>query len=434
MKKELKFQVSCSYGPGRYDKSYEEMANDYPLPFVRWTEQRNFEAILDMMATGKIDVKPLISKRVAFEDAEAAYMDLSKHNTNLGILLEYKSENKDRSNETLILNQSPNLKSLNPNVTFIGAGNYASRTLIPAFKKAGANLHTLTSSNGVSGTLHGIETGFLQTSTDTAGSIDDEKTDTIVIATRHDTHANLVNHALKSGKHVFVEKPLAIDVKSLKSVQSTYKKIYSNGPKPQLMVGFNRRFSPLVQKMKRLIQSVDEPKSFIMTMNAGAVPVDHWVQDYSVGGGRIVGEACHYIDLMRFLADAEITSVQARRIGDHPALDVTEDKASITLGFSNGSFGTILYLANGSAKYPKERIEVFVGNRVLKIDNFLSLNGFGWKNFKKKRLWRQDKGQVPCVSAFLSSIKNGIPAIPVNELFEVARISIEVSNILRRQK
>ena len=203
--------------------------------------------------------------------------------------------------------------------------------------------------------------------------------------------------------------------------------------KPMVMVGFNRRFSPQVQKMKALLQAVKEPKSFIMTMNAGAIPANHWTQDNAVGGGRIIGEACHFIDLMRFLAGSPVVSIQARRMGDAPGVVITEDKASITLGFEDGSFGTILYLANGAASFPKERVEVFAAGRVLQLDNFRKLKGYGWPGFSKMNLWKQDKGQNACAAAFLQAIANGVPAIPVGEIFEVARVTIDVAEQLRQQ-
>lgn len=199
-----------------------------------------------------------------------------------------------------------------------------------------------------------------------------------------------------------------------------------------LMVGFNRRFAPQVQKMKALLSGVREPKSFIMTMNAGAIPPDHWTQDRAIGGGRIIGEACHFIDLMRFLAGSPIVSVQARRMGDAPGVAVTEDKAALILGFADGSFGTIHYLANGAASFPKERIEVFCAGRVLQLDNFRQLRSYGWPGFKGMNLWRQDKGQNACAAAFLNAIAEGKPApIPPDEIVEVARASIEAAGILR---
>ena len=248
------------------------------------------------------------------------------------------------------------------------------------------------------------------------------------------THAYLVADTLKAGKNVFVEKPLAIDLEGLNLIMASYKDANLQNGAPQLMVGFNRRFSPHVRKLKALLDPIKEPKSFIMTMNAGAIPADHWNQDIKVGGGRIIGEACHFIDLMRYLAGSKIVSVQARRMGDNPVLNITEDKVSITLGFEDGSFGTILYLANGSKSFPKERIEVFASNGVLQLDNFRKMRGFGWKRFKKMNLVRQDKGQYECCKAFLEAIETGKSAIPVEEIFEVARVSIEVAELLRSQK
>jgi predicted dehydrogenase len=199
------------------------------------------------------------------------------------------------------------------------------------------------------------------------------------------------------------------------------------------MVGFNRRFSPHVQKMKALLASVNEPKSFLLTMNAGAIPPNHWTQDRECGGGRIIGEACHFIDLMRFLAGSPIVSVQSRCMGGLPAAVVAEDKASITLGFEDGSFGTILYLANGAASFPKERIEVFAAGRVLQLDNFRRLRGYGWSGFSSMNLWKQDKGQAGCAAAFLAAIESGTSAIPLDEIFEVARVTIEADRLLREQ-
>jgi predicted dehydrogenase len=199
------------------------------------------------------------------------------------------------------------------------------------------------------------------------------------------------------------------------------------------MVGFNRRFSPQVKKMKALLQAVNEPKSFIMTMNAGAIPANHWTQDNSVGGGRIIGEACHFIDLMLFLAGAPIVSVQARLMGNSSSMVMTEDTASITLGFEDGSFGTIIYLANGPTTFPKERVEVFVAGRVLQLDNFIKLKGYSWPGFSRLHLWKQDKGQNACAVAFLQAVEKGVPAIPPEEIFEVARVTIQVAELLRAQ-
>jgi predicted dehydrogenase/threonine dehydrogenase-like Zn-dependent dehydrogenase len=433
--KELSFQVSCSYGPGRYDPNYEEKGQDYPLAFVRWTEQRNFEAVLDMLACGRLDVKPLITNRFAFEDAPNAYEALTRDNTGLGTLLLYSSPNSQRMVRQVALKSDATFTAQRPVMGFIGAGNYASRMLIPAFRAAGAQLHTIVTAGGISGVIHGERAGFAEASTDMAAMMAHTAINTVAIVTRHDTHAPFVAQALQAGKHVFVEKPLAIDREGLGAVQAAYEAAQARRPQDglQLMVGFNRRFSPHVQKMKALLAPVKTPKSFIMTMNAGAIPANHWTQDTSVGGGRIIGEACHFIDLMRFLAGSPIVHVQARRMGDAPGETVTEDKASITLGFEDGSFGTILYLANGAASFPKERVEVFAAGRVLQLDNFRKLKGYGWPGFGKMNLWKQDKGQSACTVAFLQALDKGLPAIAPGEIFEVARVTIQVAEILRSQ-
>ncbi|MCS0058274.1 bi-domain-containing oxidoreductase [Vibrio parahaemolyticus] len=433
--KELTFQVSCSYGPGRYDSSYEDHGNDYPYAFVRWTEQRNFEAILDMMASGQVDVKPLITHRFKFEDAAQAYELLTSDKSALGILLQYQSECSSRHEKSVTLNREATFEASKPVVGFIGAGNYASRMLIPAFKAGGAQLHTIATSGGINGVTHGEKAGFAKTTTDTSAMISDPEINTVAIVTRHNSHAHFVSEALNAGKNVFVEKPLAVTLEELAEVEATYYSKSSTASAPKLMVGFNRRFSPQVQKMKELLSSVKEPKSFMMTMNAGAIPADHWTQDNDVGGGRIIGEACHFIDLMRYLADSEIVSVQCRRMGDVDGVEITEDKAAIILGFADGSFGTIHYLANGAANFPKERVEVFAAGRVLQLDNFRKLKGFGWPGFSKMNLWKQDKGQTGCAAAFLSAIESGKESpIPPRELFEVARVTIEIAEQLRKQQ
>lgn len=433
--KELTFQVSCSYGPGRYDPSYEEQGNDYPLAFVRWTEQRNFEAILDMMSGGQINVKPLITHRFKFENASDAYDLLTTDKSALGILLQYESDVVARHEKTIKLIDLPVYQSNEPVVGFIGAGNYASRMLIPAFKKAGAQFHSIATSGGINGVIHGSKAGFAEATTDTQKMIDEPSINTIAIVTRHNSHAYFVQQALKAGKNVFVEKPLAISREELDDVEATYNQAIKAEKPPKLMVGFNRRFSPQIQKMKALLAPIKEPKSFIMTMNAGRIPADHWTQDINVGGGRIIGEACHFIDLMRYLADSEIVSVQARRMGDSDTLEITEDKAAIILGFADGSFGTIHYLANGAASFPKERIEVFAAGGTLQLDNFIKLKGFNWKGFKKFNLWKQDKGQTACSAAFIDSVRKGTEApIPANELFEIAKVTIDIAEQLRLQK
>lgn len=434
--KELSFQVSCSYGPGRYDPAYEEGGHDYPLGFVRWTQQRNFEAVLDMLAAGSLDVAPLITHRFPLAQAEAAYALLSSGEPSLGIVLDYAQADAERlAQRTVVLGTAAPLpasprrrgEEATATVAFIGAGNYAGRVLIPAFKAAGARLRTVVSSGGVSAVHHGGKHGFAQASTDSEAVLQDPAIDTVVVATRHDAHARQVLAALRAGKHVFCEKPLCLTLDELAEIEAEA----HARPQQVVMVGFNRRFAQQVVKIKHLLATVAEPKNFIMTVNAGAIPPEHWTQDKTVGGGRIVGEGCHFIDLLRHLAGAPIVGWHAVALGAHPALAVRDDKSTITLQFADGSVGTVHYLANGDKGFPKERLEVFCAGRVLQLDNFRTLRGWGWKGFSKMNLWRQDKGQAACAGAFVNAVKQGSSSpIPLNEVVEVSRVSIEIQQAL----
>ncbi len=429
-KKELSFQVSCSYGPGRYDPEYEQKGHDYPLGYVRWTEQRNFEAVLDLMASGALDLKPLISHRFPIEQATQAYELLAGKEPCLGILLTYKrSEHAEAEppESTVVLSKGlhPTHGGLgSPVVGFIGAGNYAGRVLIPAFKKAGADLLSIASAGGVSGVHFGRKFGFSETTTDVSSLFASERVNTIVVATRHDSHAGFVLRSLDAGKNVFVEKPFCLKPDELKEIEELYSRMATRGRSPIVMVGFNRRFSPQIQKIKELLAGTKQPKSFIMTVNAGPIPSDHWTQDPGLGGGRIIGEACHFIDLLRFLAGEPIVEYRAVYLQQNGP----RDSAIFTLAFLDGSIGSIHYLANGHKSLPKERLEVFCGGRALRLDNFRKLKGYGWPGFKKMNLWRQDKGQNGCTAAFLQAVREGKPSpIPFEELIEVSRITIELA-------
>jgi predicted dehydrogenase len=437
--------VSCSYGPGRYDPAYEEKGQDYPVGFVRWTEQRNFEAVLDMLADGRLDVAPLISHRFAIGEAEKAYEVVGGTEPSLGILLEYPGVAVTAESRTVRLapfaeGQSPHPRPLSLGergegvaVSFVGAGNYATSVLIPAFKAAGGRLRSVASSAGVSGVHAGRKYGFQETTTDTDRLFSDAETNAVVITTRHDSHARFVLQALQAGKHVFVEKPLCLTLDELAEIEAAVG--FTPSPPdplppagegsfsvPMVMVGFNRRFSPQVQKIKGLLASVGGPKTFVMTVNAGAISADHWTQDAAVGGGRIVGEACHFIDLLRFLAGVPISRYSKTAMDS-----ATGDTVSLQLSFADGSIGTVHYLANGSKAFPKERLEVFAAGRVLQLDNFRRLRGFGWPGFKSMNLWRQDKGQRACADAFVQSLRTGGPApIPLDQILEVSRVAIEL--------
>lgn len=416
--KELSFQVSCSYGPGRYDQYYENKGHDYPIGFVRWTEQRNLEAVLDMMVEGRLDVASLITHRFTIDQATEAYDLLMSDQSRLGIILNYPDRcDSVRQVRTLTLSPSTSRPSRGkPSIAFIGAGNYAGRVLIPAFKAAGAYLRIVVTTGGIGGTHYGRKGGFHQASTDTS-AVFTGNDDAVVIATRHDSHADYVVQSLAAGKHVFVEKPLALTENDLDRIQHAL----SQATDRILMVGFNRRFAPHTVRMKELLDSMEAPKAFIMTVNAGAIPADHWTQDPEIGGGRIVGEACHFIDLLRHLAGETIEAY------DITALSDSNDSATISLRFHDGSIGTIHYLANGHKAVPKERLEVFCSGRILRLENFRTLCGFGWPGLRKMVLRRQDKGQKACVQAFLRTVKKGgKPPISRDELLEIARISIKL--------
>lgn len=436
--KELSFQVSCSYGPGRYDPRYEQQGMDYPLGFVRWTEQRNFEAVLAMLESGRLDVRPLISHRFAIGEAAKAYDVLLNERAALGIVLAYDSATQlPRVKETSRALPSP--ASVPPSapgravVAMVGAGNYGSRVMIPALKAAGATLDTIVSSAGVSGYHHGKKAGFARASTDYAKDVlQSSAVNTVFIASRHDTHARFAAQALRAGKHVFVEKPLAISQDGLTEVEEALATAQAAGLAPLLTVGFNRRFAPLVKTLHRLLAPVVAPKAMIYTVNAGAIPPEHWTQQRDVGGGRIVGEACHFIDLLRYLAGHPIESAEIMTMSRSRALASHDDKASISLRFADGSIGTIHYLANGGKRFPKERLEVFCNDGVLVLDNFVRLIGYDWAGFGSQRLWKQDKGQAACIAAFVAAVESGGPApIARDELLEVSRLAVTLADKAR---
>jgi predicted dehydrogenase/threonine dehydrogenase-like Zn-dependent dehydrogenase len=433
--KEITFQVSCSYGPGRYDASYEQKGQDYPVGFVRWTEQRNFEAVLDLMASNALDVAPLITHRFCIERAEAAYSVLSSGEPSLGIVLEYPeaASKKETDSRAVVLDGSKSFGvAAKPVVGCIGAGNYGGRILIPALAKAGAELHTLVTTNGLNSVYYGKKFGFAKASTSTDELFAQKEINTLVIATRHDSHARLAAEALRRGRHVYVEKPLALNREQLSEVESAYAESVTQSAAPILLVGFNRRFSPHVQRLREMLRGTQGPKSLALLMNAGAISPDHWTQDPQVGGGRILGEACHFIDLARFLVGARIVGVSGGAMRDRHAAALSPDTAQISLEFEDGSIASIQYYANGHRSFPKERVEVFASGRIFQLENFRVLRGFGCPGFRVFRTWRQDKGHAACVQAFLSAVASGGPSpIPADEIFEVSRVAMDVAEGVR---
>lgn len=422
-KKELSFQVSCSYGPGRYDPSYEFDGVDYPFGLVRWTENRNFEAVLQLMSERRLRTDELNTHEYGFEQAREAYQLLQQPKSGaIGILLRYTGQ-VESTDRITITDDDHGAIVTDPQVSFIGAGGYATKVLIPAFKKAGAHLDTISSKGGVSASRVAKKFGFNAVTTNPDKNMPDTSS-IVVIATRHDSHADLVCKALKAGKHVFVEKPLCVTEEELASIEEAIQK---QSEKTILMVGFNRRFSGFADRMKTLLSNFNEPKSFIYKINAGFLPQTHWSRNQVVGGGRIVGEVCHFVDLLRFLTGSKIEHMQASQTSG--GRDIS---CSINLGFECGSQGTIHYFANGHPSLPKESLEIYSEGKVLLLDNFRRLTGHGFSNFKKAKTFAQDKGQHQCAQQFMKSILNGAPSpIPISEIIEVSRRTIQISNSLK---
>lgn len=432
--KEITFQVSSSYGPGRYDPNYEEKGHDYPYGYVRWTEQRNFEAVLDMMSSGALDVSSLVTHKFDIDESQKAYDILNEPST-MGVLLSYPTKNSSELCNRVVNLKAPEVvppKSTEPRVGFIGAGNYASRILIPAFQESNVQLDSLATNSGVSGVHYGKKSGFSSTTTDLNVLWDDKNINTVVIASRHNTHASQVCAALEAGKHVFVEKPLALKINELEEIDATYRRSQAHdGSKLKLMVGFNRRFAPQVTKIKSLLKSKVGPCNIVMTVNAGLIPENHWTQDPEIGGGRIIGEACHFIDLLRFLIGNPITDFSVNSMSNANRPPMLNDNVTISLSFSDGSLGVVHYFSNGGRSFPKERIDIFANGSVLQLDNFRKLKGYDWPEFKKMRLLKQDKGQKFCVKAFVDSIREAkLSPIPYEEIMEVSKITIEVTESL----
>lgn len=422
-KKELRFQVSCSYGPGRYDPEYEEKGKDYPLGYVRWTEQRNFEAVLRLLAEGKLKTAPLVTDTLPFEQAKTAYALLSEQRQSLAILLRYQDQAPEiLQRDTFSLKTPLQFPASQPVLAMVGAGHYAQRVLVPALKKAAAVVKTVVSAQGISGTSMAKRLGALESTTAFSRILKDPEISGVVIATRHNQHAKMVCEALHAKKAVFVEKPLALSLSELDDIERTIIELQALGHQPYLMVGFNRRFSPLVLRAKALLSQVSAPMAITIQVNAGHIPEAHWTQDPQVGGGRLVGEGCHFIDLMRYLVGAPVVQ---KNIVTMPDIQNTKDTFTLQLRYQDGSIGTLHYFANGHRRLPKERIEIFSERKVIQLMNFKTLKHYGFKGRADMRLWRQDKGQKSCMAHYIETLKTGQPApIALDALLETSRIAI----------
>jgi predicted dehydrogenase/Zn-dependent alcohol dehydrogenase len=410
--KELSFQVSCSYGPGRYDENYEIRGNDYPLPFVRWTEKRNFEAVLHAISSQKIQVDEMITEIVPLNEYKKIYENIGTSKS-IASILKY-NELSPNFNNTIQIKESF-FNGQNGVIAIIGAGNFTKMTLLPSLKGSGALYKYIASKGGVSGTALAKKYGFSHSTTNVDDILKDKEVDLVLVTTRHNLHADLVVQCLEVGKHVFVEKPLALNSEQLEKVIEAYRKSGKT-----VSVGFNRRFSPHAVKAKLLLG--DSQMNVIATMNAGTIHKDFWVHDMQLGGGRIIGEACHLIDLITYLTGSKVKAVCMNAMGINPQINT--DNASILLKYENGSTGVINYFSNGSKSYSKERVEIYSQERILIVDNFRLTEGFGFKDFSKLKT-SLDKGHKNQFQKLINTIKNGGgPLIPFDDLINTSKASI----------
>jgi len=421
--KEITFQVSCSYGAGRYDKEYEQKGHDYPIGYVRWTEKRNFQAVLNAISKKTVDVSSLITDRVALNDYQKIYGDMS-NSKSIASILEYSSSKEQKSTIKLVEKSFEGKKGV---VGIIGAGNFTSSTILPNLKKINANIKYIASSGGLSSTIMAKKHSIANSTSDYHQILIDDDVDLVLVTTQHHLHAKMVIEAINSGKSVFVEKPLAINQKELDEIIQAY-----NLNNVNIAVGFNRRFAPLAKKMKKALGSSTTPVNIVATMNAGFIPKDVWIHDMEIGGGRIIGEACHYIDLCTYLSGSKVISVCMNAMGKNP--EENTDNASILLKYQNGTNAVINYFSNGSKGYSKERIEVYSQERTLVMDNWRTLKGFGFKSFSSSKS-NQDKGHYNQFKALLEQQKNGDAAIiPFEEILNTTKASFAAIDSLKEGK
>jgi predicted dehydrogenase/threonine dehydrogenase-like Zn-dependent dehydrogenase len=425
--KELDFRVSRSYGPGRYDAAYEQKGIDYPIGYVRWTETRNMEAFLKLAADGKLDLHSLITHRFPIARANSAYELITgkNHEPFLGVLIEYPHAAE--------LNGSINVTATRPTASgtpvrigLLGAGNFATSTLLPALKRiAGVEMIAVSAANGSHAHHAARKFGFSSCTTDERKILHDQAVNTVIICTRHHLHAQQVIAALKMGKHVFCEKPLCLSETELSEIVAVYEEInrgaQSSGRPPLIMAGFNRRFAPLALRLKAFLRETNEPLAIHYRINAGFLPADHWLNDPQQGGGRILGEVCHFLDFLCFLTGTAPVEVETRAL-PNPG-QYSNDNVVCSLRFSDGSQATISYLANGDRSYSKERIEVFGGGSAAVLEDFrrLELVRKGKKRMFRSLL-RQDKGHRGELEAFVSAIQTGAESpIPFREIVTTMR-------------
>ena len=422
-KKELTFQVSCSYGAGRYDADYEQKGHDYPPAYVRWTEKRNFQAVLEAMSQGSLQVRPLISKVLKLDDWQTVYEHLDQKDM-MGCILTYPEE---VALQRVIAVEGVRKTAGGGKIGIIGAGHYTASTVVPCMLKAGASIKYIASAGGLSAKILSKKAGAELATSDYREILKDPDVSLVLITTPHHLHASMTIEALKAGKSVFVEKPLCITSDELNEITEAYRNAEEG---VTLTVGYNRRFSPFAIKMKSLAGS--GPMNIVVTMNAGTVPASHWVHDMEIGGGRILGEACHLIDLCSYLADSRVKAVCMNGLGETPQMNI--DNASILLRYENGTNAVINYFANGSKAYPKERIEVFSQGKVLVLDNWRQLEGYGVKGFSKMKA-HQDKGHLAEFRLLNERVvQGGESLIPFESLVNTSKASFAAIKSMMERK
>ncbi|HEX8072212.1 MAG TPA: bi-domain-containing oxidoreductase [Pyrinomonadaceae bacterium] len=444
--RELTLRVSMSYGPGRYDAEYEERGHDYPFAYVRWTEARNIEAFLDLVAAGSVRVEPLVTHRFPVAEGERAYELIggTSGEPHLGVLLTYPHEREpatgraqgeharlaatqEQRADATATQVQPTAATDAVRVGLIGAGSYARKFLLPQLRAAGAEFQVLATATGVSARDTATQYGFQNCAAAAEEVINDERVNLVVIATRHDTHAPLAAAALRAGRHVFVEKPLALSDEELEDVLAAAAETGA-----QLFVGFNRRFAPLAVRAREFFADVRAPLSVVYRVNAGRVARDHWTQDPRAGGGRIVGEVCHFLDLMQFFTGAPPVRVYAEAVAARSREVVDEDSVVVTVRFADGSNGTVAYVAEGDAALPKERVELFGGGRAFVLEDFRRAQLYRGGREEQIKLRAQDKGQAAEVRALCAMVRAGTPApITLAELSAATRATFRILDALR---
>ena len=421
--KELTFQVSCSYGAGRYDADYEQKGHDYPPAYVRWTEKRNFQSVLDTMSQGALQVRPLISKVLKLDDYQTVYGHLDQKDM-MGCILTYPEE---VAQQRVIAVEGARKTTGGGKIGIIGAGHYTASTVVPCLLNAGASIKYIASAGGLSAKVLAKKAGAELATSDYREILKDPAVSLVLLTTPHHLHASMAIEALKAGKSVFVEKPLCLNPDELDDIIEAYR---NAGEGVTLTVGYNRRFSPFAVKMKALAGA--GPMNIVVTMNAGTVSASHWVHDMEIGGGRILGEACHLIDLCSFLSDSRVKAVCMNALGETPSMNT--DNASILLRYENGTNAVVNYFANGSKAYPKERVEVFSQGKVLVLDNWRQLEGFGVKGFSKMKA-NQDKGHMAEFKLLSErTVQGGESLIPFESLVNTSKATFAAIQSMKEGK